>query len=434
MAADTSLARQPKNSSGAIAACVDATYRVHGSQILATLINSIGDFELAEDAFQEALTEAIEKWPQRGVPANPAGWLVTTARRRSIDRIRRSTNLRQKRATLAYLAQIEAEQHDPFASNEEIPDERLRLIFTCCHPALPLESQIALTLRTVGGLTTEQIAAAFLVPSATMGQRISRAKSKIRDAGIPYAVPEAEQLAARLSAVLAVIYLIFNEGYSRLSPANSFEMDLAQEALKLARLVATLLPEEPEALGLLALVLLQDARRAARLSADGAAILLKDQDRSLWDQDQLATGLTLVERALKRGRVGVYQIQAAISALHSEAASIQDTDWAQIAFLYDRLYALNRSPVIKLNQAVAVAEAYGADTGLAMLDDLEALGQLASYAPYFVARSELLLRLERRAEAHAALIAAAACATTELERANIRRRMREFSHPFRSCS
>ncbi|CAN5488723.1 sigma factor [soil metagenome] len=423
------VSTETASSTSIVANTIDDTFRNHGTRILASLIRSVGDFELAEDAFQDALTEAIEKWPGRGIPENPAGWIMTTARRRSIDRVRRAANLRDKQRTIEYLARHDSTFQGIDASEPEIPDERLRLIFTCCHPALPLESQVALTLRTVGGLTTEQIAAAFLVPTATMGQRISRSKRKMRDAGIPFVIPDRDQLPTRLSAVLAVIYLIFNEGYSSGESEDSQRLNLVDEATKLAAIVAGLLPDEPESIGLLALLLLQNARRDARRSPTGETVLLKDQDRDGWDQARITEGLELLDRALGMGRPGPYQIQAAIAALHSQAGSIDETDWTQIALLYIGLYEFNRSPVIRLNHAVAIAEAFGARAGLEMLDEQNVSSQLISYAPYWVARSELLLRIERHGDALAALYAARDVAQTDLERANIARRLREFPEP-----
>jgi RNA polymerase sigma-70 factor (ECF subfamily) len=402
---------------------LDVVFREHSGRVLAALIRSVRDFDLAEDALQDAYIEAVETWPRRGIPANPAAWLLTTGRRRAIDRIRRAANLRRKHEALAHFKRIDAQDRQSTVEPDEIADERLRLIFTCCHPALALDARVALTLRTVGGLTTAEIAGAFLVPEATMGQRLSRAKRKIRDAGIPFEVPGPDRLSERLAAVLAVIYLIFNEGYSAGDSDGPARGDLVNEAANLAEIVVTLMPDEPEALGLLALILFQDARRGARIGPDGEAVLLKDQDRSKWDPDKIRRAQLILDRALGLRRPGAYQFQAAIAALHSEARSVDGTDWAQIALLYDRLYGLSPSPVVRLNHAVAVAEACGAPAGLRMLEEPDVTARLADYAHFHVARGELLHRLGRRDEALSALRVAEGLARSDMERQVIRRRI-----------
>jgi RNA polymerase sigma-70 factor, ECF subfamily len=385
---------------------VDRLFREESGRAVATLIRVLGDFDLAEEAVQEAFVTALETWPSRGVPDNPGAWITTTARNRAIDRLRRRARLREKTRTLERDAEIEAELAALGPDSAEDPmliaDDRLRLIFTCCHPALPMDGRVALTLRTLGGLTTPEIARAFLVPEPTLAQRLVRAKRKIRDAGIPYRVPDLELLPERLGGVLKVLYLVFNEGYTASSGDALVRRELSSEAIRLTRVVASLLSDEPEVMGLLALMLLHDARREARVGAEGELILLDDQDRSRWDAARIAEGRTLVERALGMGRPGPYQLQAAIAALHDEAATAMETDWAQIAALYAALARLDPSPVVQLNFAVAVAMADRPEVGLAMMDGIAADGTLDSYPYLHAARADMLRRLERWTEAVAA--------------------------------
>jgi RNA polymerase sigma-70 factor, ECF subfamily len=371
------------------------------------------------------------------VPSNPGAWITTTARNRAIDRVRRARRLREKTEALGRDAVIEAELGaiEPGEGGEEalaIPDDRLRLIFTCCHPALALDARVALTLRTLGGLTTPEIARAFLVPEATLAQRLVRAKRKIRDAGIPYRIPPPEVLPERLDGVLRVLYLVFNEGYAASSGDALIRRELTAEAIRLARIVVSLLPDEPEAAGLLALMLLHDARRDARTGPDGSLVLLEDQDRSRWDGDRIAEGSALVETALRRGRPGPYQLQAAIAALLDEAPSVDATDWAQIVAIYAALQRVDPSPVVALNHAAAVAMADGPATGLALMDAIAATGRLDAYPYLHAARADLLRRLGRRTEAAAAYGRALDLTSNAAERAYLERRRRELVDPGRS--
>lgn len=403
---------------------VDAVYRSESRHVLATLIRLLGEFELAEEALHDAFTAAVEQWERDGVPANPRSWLISAGRFKAIDGMRRRARYD---ASLAELAEwLETETSDPAAwDDDSVGDDRLRLIFTCCHPALSPEAQVALTLREVCGLTTEEIAHAFLISPPTVAQRIVRAKRKIRDARIPYRVPSQTDLPDRLDAVLRVIYLVFNEGYSASSGASLTRPDLSAEAIRLGRLLIGLLPE-PEALGLLALMLLHESRRAARTAPDGELILLADQDRSLWNHDQITEGLALVDRALASRRFGPYTLQAAIAAVHAEAPSAAETDWAQIVGLYDVLLRAESSPVVELNRAVAMAMRDGPEAGLALIDAILARGDLKDYHLAHAARADLCRRLGRTAEARTSYRRALGLARQEPERRFLERRLREL--------
>lgn len=401
---------------------VDNLYRTESRRVFATLIRLLGDFDLAEEAMHEAFSVAVEQWPRDGIPANPRAWLVSVGRFRAIDTIRRRTRFD---ASLADLTQ-QIDPSDPtIKDDEDLEDDRLRLIFTCCHPAISPEAQVALTLREVCGLTTEEIASAFLIAPPTLAQRIVRAKAKIRDARIPYQVPSITDLPDRLDTVLQVIYLVFNEGYAASSGASLTRADLANEAIRLGRLVMELLPD-PEVIGLLALMLLQESRRAARTSSTGDLILLEDQDRSLWNRSQIFEGRALVLRSLSLGQLGSYTLQAAIAAVHSEATSTAATDWAQIVRLYDLLVQLQPSPVVDLNRAVAVAMRDGYLAGLQAIDDVLARGDLSEYHLAHAARADLCRRLGKTTDARDSYQRALAIAKQEPERRFLEKRLDEL--------
>jgi RNA polymerase sigma-70 factor (ECF subfamily) len=403
---------------------IDAVYSAESRRVLATLIRLLGDFDAAEEAMHDAFRAALEQWPRDGVPANPRAWLVSTGRFKAIDARRRLARFEALDDT-ADAAELGTVDPEAWADKESVEDDRLRLIFTCCHPALAPDAQVALTLREVCGLTTEEIARTFLTPAPTMAQRIVRAKAKIRDARIPYRVPDAAELPERLGAVLRVVYLVFNEGYTASSGPMVTRHDMSSEAIRLGRLLVDLLPE-PEALGLLGLMLLHESRRTARTDAAGDLVLLEDQDRSLWDRDMIREGVSLVERALASRRPGPYTIQGAIAAVHAGASDANATDWHEIVGLYDVLRRMEPSPVIELNRAVAVAMRDGPAHGLAIVDRILDDGQLREYRLAHAARGEFLRRLGRRQEARGAYQRALALAKQEPERRFLQRRIAEL--------
>jgi len=412
-------------------AYIEQGFREEYGRIIATLIRVSGSFDLAEEALQEAFVAAVSKWELEGSPDNPGAWLTTVAHRKLLDALRRDRTRTDKHAELTY----ESSRLQPYVEPDmfedvvEYSDDRLRLIFTCCHPSLTREAQVALTLRTLGGLTTTEIAHAFLVPEATLAQRLVRAKQKIRLAGIPYEIPSLDRIADRLLAVRAVIYLIFNEGYAASAGQSLIRNDLCTEAIRLGRVLCELLPDEPENLGLLALMLLQDSRREARVNEQGELVTLEEQDRSLWNAAEIEEGVNLVQKALRLRRVGSYQLQAAIAAVHAEARAADQTDWRQIVALYEELMRITSSPIVALNHAAAVAMADGCEKGLALIDAIGAGGALQNYYLFHASRADLLRRLHRHDEAVAAYETALSLTTNHVEQKYIRRRLAQRAPP-----
>ena len=403
---------------------VEKTFRQESGRIIASLIRISGSFDLAEEAMQDALTAALTRWPTQGIPDNPAAWITTAAHRRLIDYTRRARTRREKEEEVLRETERDAAA-DPDPCDMSFPDDRLRLIFTCCHPALNSEAQVALTLRTLGGLTTPEIARAFLLPEPTLAQRLVRAKRKIQNARIPYEVPPEHLLPERLASVRSVIYLIFNEGYAATSGDSLIRRELCSEAIRLARTLCELMPRDAESVGLLALMLLHDSRREARISPEGELVPLEEQDRSLWDAQRIREGLEKIEAALRLGRIGPYQLQAAIAAVHAQAQTPQQTDWRQIAALYGELERISPSPVVALNRAVAVAMSEGLETGLRLIDELGAGGELKDYYLFHAARADLLRRMGRLQEAAEAYQRTLALTANAVERRYLRRRLRE---------
>jgi RNA polymerase sigma-70 factor, ECF subfamily len=407
---------------------VESVFRQESGRIIATLIRLSGSFDLAEEAMQEAFTSAVSSWPANGVPDNPGAWITTVARRKLIDSVRRENTRRDKQDAISY--ETESCHIPEFDLAEDVSmmysDDRLRLMFTCCHPALNLEAQVALTLRTLGGLTTTEIARAFLLPEPTLAQRLVRAKSKIRTARIPYEIPPIHMLPERLTSVQAVIYLVFNEGYSATAGDCLIRKELCMEAIRLGRTLCELLPKEPENIGLLALMLLQDSRREARINQKGELVPLEEQDRALWNHEHIREGQELVERALRMQKIGMYQLQAAIAAVHSHATAAADTDWHEIAALYRELARISPTPVVALNHAVAVAMSSGLEKGLGLIDQLGASGELEKYYLFYAARADLLRRLHRKQEAMDAYKKAIALVTNRVEDAYLQRRLSQL--------
>ncbi|MEM7258472.1 MAG: RNA polymerase sigma factor [Pseudomonadota bacterium] len=404
---------------------IEQTVKEQWGRILAVLIKSTGDMQLAEDVLQDAATIALTRWPHDGIPDSPAAWLIQTARRKALDRFRKVSNFDKLQPELQHWLMLSSEDEPDIDQN--IPDKRLELMFTCCHPSLEQKTQVALTLRTLGGLTTDEIASAFLDKPQTMAQRLARAKKKIAAANVPYRVPEADKLTERLAAVLAVIYFIFNEGYSASTGRHITRTDLCEEAIRLARITATLLPQQIEVDGLLALMLLHDSRRYARQTGDGDLILLQDQNRNLWDKQKIIEGIALLKKTLKKQRVGPYQVQASISALHAESSHWNDTDWPQISALYDLLYNMQPSPVIRINQAVALSYSGNLKDALAMLEAVAKAPDIAQYQPFYAAKADVSLRAGHTGKAKKALQTAIKLTTNEAEKRFLKNKLDTIS-------